>query len=96
MKNREYLVAIYIEAGLITLIEPDGEIGIYRQRGIKQLNKNQIAMVIAQGGLATDWENYKELPKHWSISFEDEEIMGKARATFPNPFRKKTPKTRRK
>lgn len=89
MNNREYLIAIHIDNGLITLIEPDGDIGMYRQRGIQRMTKNGLAILISNGALARDWANYKELPKNWSISFEDEEIMGKARATFPNPFKQK-------
>lgn len=86
-KTREYLIAISIEQGLITLIEPEGEIGVYRQRGIKRFKGAQLDYLISHGFLHPAWEQYKELPKHWSISFEDEEIMGKARATFKDIFK---------
>lgn len=85
--EREYLVAIEIDAGLITLIMPDGYIGVYRQRGIGSLSDEEINILISKGYLDVEWRNYKELPKNWSISFEDEEIMGKARATFPKYFK---------
>ena len=39
--------------------------------------------LVAAGKLASYWWSCKELPSNYSISFEDEEIMGKARATFP-------------
>ena len=35
------------------------------------------------GLLNKDWAMYKELPKNIRIHYEDEFIMGKARATFP-------------
>ena len=38
--QREYLTAIQIEAGIITLIRPDGNIDCYRQRGINQIDNN--------------------------------------------------------
>lgn len=81
--QREYITAISIEMGIITLIEPNGTIGLYRQRGIQRLDKHLESQLIAMGLLDSGWRQFKELPKNWSISFEDEEIMGKARATFP-------------
>lgn len=86
-EQREYLIAISIDKGLITLIDPNGEIGVYRQRGLKQFSKAQLDYLVQNGYLNPAWSNYKELPKNWSISFEDEEIMGKARVTFPNIFK---------
>lgn len=83
--NREYLIAISIDAGIITLIEPEGSIGYYRQRGINTIPDYNKRVLIANGLLDPNWSKVKELPKNWSIEFEDEEIMGKARATFPIP-----------
>lgn len=81
--QREYITAVSIERGIITLIEPNGTIGLYRQRGIQRLDERFELQLIAMGLLDSRWRQFKELPKNWSISFEDEEIMGKARATFP-------------
>lgn len=88
-KEREYLTAVAIDKGIITLIEPEGMIGFYRQRGIRALSDRQREMLIKNNLLDERWAQAKELPKHWSIAFEDEEIMGKARATFyvPKLFR---------
>lgn len=83
--TREYITAVSIDKGIITLIEPDGLIGFYRQRGIGSLNAAQLQILVSMGLLDARWKQAKELPKNWSISFEDEEIMGKARATFPVP-----------
>lgn len=83
--GREYLTAISIDAGIITLIEPNGSIGFYRQRGIGSLGIIAQTMLVRRGLLDPRWQQAKELPKSWSIEFEDEEIMGKARATFQVP-----------
>lgn len=83
--EREYITAISIEAGIIMLIEPEGSIGFYRQRGIGSLSAPVRAVLIRNGLLDSKWNTVKELPKNWTIEFEDEEIMGKARATFPVP-----------
>lgn len=93
MTNREYITAVAIKAGIIQLIAPNGEICYYRQRGIdsylRKYCQNSTEMeksLIKSGKLVKDWKNYPELPKSWSISFEDPEIMGRAYATF-NPMR---------
>ena len=83
-KERQYLTAVSVINGIITLIEPNGSIGTYRQRGIQRLSKTQISNLIQAGALNSEWNKVPELPSNYSISFEDEEIMGKARATFPN------------
>ena len=84
-KEREYLTAITVVSGIITLIDSNGIIQYYRQRGIKKLTDKQRQMLISIGLLQRDWEKFKELPSHISISFEDPSIMGRARATYPNP-----------
>lgn len=81
--EREYLTAISIIGGIITLIEPNGNIGYYRQRGIQTMEPMRITRLIRAGSLDPNWRSVKELPRNWSIEFEDEEIMGKARATYP-------------
>lgn len=93
-REREYVTAISIDAGIITLIEPDGQIAYYRQRGIGSLNQAQHQILISMGLLNKNWKQAKELPKHYTISFEDEEIMGKARASFslPPAMRQQKPK----
>lgn len=93
MAEREYLTAIAIRGGIIQLIKPNGEIGYYRQRGIDRYlmkyvqNRAEMERSFMKSGkLAKDWRKYSELPKNWSISFEDPEIMGRAYVTF-NPMR---------
>ena len=80
--NREYITALSINQGVITLVEPNGEVAYYRQRGIGSLPNVVIPKLISMGALSSRWNTFKELPKNYSISFEDEEVMGKAFATF--------------
>ncbi len=84
-QEREYLTAVSIERGIITLIQPDGSIGFYRQRGLGMISDINKQRLINRNLLDPRWKMVKELPKNWSIEFEDEEIMGKARASFPLP-----------
>lgn len=84
-REREYLTAITIVGGIITLIDNNGSIQYFRQRGIKKIPDKQRQILISIGLLQRDWERYKELPSNISISFEDPSIMGRARATYPNP-----------
>lgn len=80
--QREYVTAISINKGLILLIDLDGEVRAYRQRGINTLTQNEINREIHMGRLLSIWETYKELPKNYSISFEEPRIMGRAVATY--------------
>lgn len=84
-QERLYLTAISVVAGIITLIDADGQIATYRQRGITQYSDKQLKVLMSTGLLNPSWKMYKELPKNVSISFEDPEIMGRAQATYPNP-----------
>lgn len=83
--QRKYLLAITICGGIITLIDDNGNVVCYRQRGIKRLTDYQRKVLISKGFLQRNWEQFKELPSNVSIYFEDEDTMGKARATYPNP-----------
>lgn len=84
-QERQYLTAISIVSGIITLIDYNGNICNYRQRGIGKFTEKQRQVLISAGLLQRNWEQFKELPSYITISFEDPEIMGKARATYPNP-----------
>lgn len=84
-KERQYLTAVTIVSGIITLIDYNGNICYYRQRGISRLSDKQRQVLINAGLLQRNWEKYKELPSYISISFEDPSVMGKARATYPKP-----------
>ena len=39
---------------------------------------------VREGKLSSDYVRFKELPRNYRIYFEDETIMGRAQATFPN------------
>lgn len=84
-RERQYLTAVAIVAGIITLIDCDGQLVKYRQRGIKKYTEKQLRVLMETGLLDPRWKMYKELPSNVSISFEDPEIMGRAQATYPNP-----------
>lgn len=84
--ERVYITAIHIDKGIIQLIEPNGKIGYYAQRGIQKYSQAQLNVLVSRGKLRKDWKTYKELPKNWSISYEEPSIMGRAYATF-NPDR---------
>lgn len=83
-KERQYLTAVTICAGIITLIDYNGNIVYYRQRGIKKYSELDRMRLISAGFLQRNWETFEELPKHISISFESPEIMGRACATYPS------------
>lgn len=81
--ERQYLMATVIVGGIIELIDGNGDIVYYRQRGINQIPVDVRNLLMSKGMLNRYWANYKELPKHVSIFYEDEDIMGRAQASFP-------------
>ena len=60
---KKELTAITIFGGIITLLEEDGTIGRYRQRGIDKLSRKTIDGLIWEGKLSPNWREFKELPK---------------------------------
>lgn len=84
--EREYVTAVSIIGGIITLIEPTGDIGYYRQRGIEKITPEKRCTLIRIGALNIDWAKYKSLPRNYSISFEDPEIQGRALASFTDRY----------
>ena len=83
-KEKEYLTAIDIRAGIIRLIEMDGSIGTYRQRGIEKYSPEQLAKLVGLGLLDAMWVRYPSLPGYKKITYEVPDIMGRARGTFPD------------
>ncbi|MEM4385955.1 MAG: hypothetical protein QXD03_05350 [Candidatus Anstonellales archaeon] len=79
--NKIEVIAVYIEGGVITLIEPNGDIGYYRQRGIDKLPKNVIEELVYRGELRQDWYMYDELPVSYKIRYEWRG-QGRAEAVF--------------
>lgn len=86
-KERIYLMAVMIESGIITVIEETGEIGYYRQRGIQRINPTIRSLLIQKGLLDRRWASVPELPRHYSIYYEEPDIQGRAVATYPDPNR---------
>ena len=68
---------------LTPYIDENGEMCYYRQRGITSMAPQLKLYLVNAGFLHRNWNNFKELPSNISIKYEDEEILGKARATFP-------------
>lgn len=82
--ERQYLTAISICSGIITLIDYNGQICRYRQRGIQKIDERVRKRLIGLGFLVKNWNQFQELPSYISISFEDPALMGRARASYPN------------
>ena len=83
-KEKVYLTATYIVGGVIELIDENGCIAYYRQRGLEHISEEQKLLLISMGMLNRYWANYPELPGHVSIYYEDEEILGNAKAAYPS------------
>lgn len=83
-QEKKFLTAIQIVAGIITLIDEDGQIVFYRQRGISKFSRRQLKVLIGSGLLDERWRMFEEIPKNINIYYEDPEIKGKARIRYPD------------
>lgn len=81
--EKQYLTALSIEAGIITLIDADGDIKKYRQRGITGLTEEFKLLLIRIGFLNRSWYAFEEIPANIVIFYEDEEILGRASVKYP-------------
>ena len=82
-KEKQYFTCIAIVAGIITLIDADGAIREYRQRGIENFDEKLIFVLQNLGMLDPKWRMYEVLPDNIRLCYEDEYLMGKARAFYP-------------
>lgn len=83
-KEKVYLTVLSIECGIITLIDQDGSIARYRQRGISNIDMDKKRILISMGMLSENWSIFPELPSLTEIYYEDLEIRGIARKTYPS------------
>jgi hypothetical protein len=82
--ERQYLTAVQIVNGIITLIDNDGRIARYRQRGIGQFTDDEKMLLVNRGLLDRQFMEFNELPSNISIQYECPDIQGKAQAKFPS------------
>ncbi len=81
--KKRALTVIVIIAGVIELIEDDGNIAYYRQRGIDQIPLEIKEFLISKGMLNRYWKSYPEIPKNAYIRYADPSTMGRALKTYP-------------
>lgn len=68
------MVSIY--KGVITVIEPDGSLSNYRQRGITCLDLDTIEKEVNAGRLNANTLDMLDLPYNYRLIADDEEIQG--------------------
>ncbi len=84
-KQINYVTVVGVIDGVINLVENDGSINVYRQRGISKLPKEKINEAIDMGILNKSVMQIPELPKNYCLLNEEPAILGKLRATFRMP-----------
>lgn len=72
------VTVVSVFKGIITLIENDGSIGVYRQRGIKSLGVDTLQNEINSGRLSVSTLCVEDLPYEYKLVVEDEDIQGEA------------------
>lgn len=85
-KDKQYLTAIKITSGIITLLDPNGFVQQYRQRNITKIPEEIKCKLIELELLDSNWDQYPELPGNISLSFEDPYLLGKAESAYKIPM----------
>ncbi len=67
---------VSISGGILTVVEPDGGLSNYRQRGIRELDIDTIEKEVNAGRLNANSLVMMDIPYNYVIIVEDEEIMG--------------------
>lgn len=67
MSNSIFPIVLSINAGIITLITPEGEIKQYRPRGLSKLSKETLYKAMADGFLSKRIWEVPELPEHYTL-----------------------------
>lgn len=84
--DKQYLTAIKIKSGIITLLDSDGFVKQYRQRNITKIPEDIKSKLIELELLDCNWDQYPELPGNISLSFEDPYLWGKAETAYKIPM----------
>lgn len=80
-KDENERIAVGIDRGIISLIEPDGEIGHYAQRGITVMDRKVLNEQIYKGALNSNALMLQELPREIKLKYEVPG-MGRAAANY--------------
>lgn len=80
--ERYYVTLVSYDRGIISVVNPDGKIGTYTQRGVHKLNEMQYRMAVGAGMLRPDARNFKDFPKEFTLNNERPDIMGRVKVTF--------------
>jgi|LSQX01.2.fsa_nt_gb hypothetical protein len=83
--KKKEIMAITIYQGVITAIDEFGNIVYYRQKGITNAPKEKIAKAIQMDLLVNNILDIPELPSHYKIVYECEEILGRPKERFTWP-----------
>lgn len=80
--KRYYVDLVSFDKGVITVVKPDGQVGVYVQRGVHKLDTMQFRTAVGIGMLRTDAKNFTEFPREFTLVNERPDIMGEVRVTF--------------
>lgn len=86
IKDKVRVTGVWYRRGLVCVIESNGEMVVYLQKGINELTEIERHRFINYGVIVSDWKNFKVIPSNHSIITDDISVTGKIYATY-NPNR---------
>lgn len=80
--EKELVLGIAVEKGIISVIDPDGNMRMYRHPLVDKMSIDEVTSKIEKGELDADLFNYHAFPSDWEIETEEPDITGDLATTI--------------
>lgn len=80
--NKETVLGIAVEKGVISVVDPDGNVRVYRHPLVDQMSIGEVTEKMQKGELAENLFDYHAFPSNWEIETEEPEITGDLATTI--------------
>ena len=78
----EIVTGIAVDKGVISVIDPEGVVRMYRHPLVEKLAITEVQRMIDDGTLADNLFDYHAFPSDWEIETEEPDITGDLATTF--------------
>jgi len=76
------VLTLNISGGIITLLDEEGNLSYYKQKGIARMGRDRKERLIREGVLDREVDRFKALPSKYRLVWEDASVMGRPEDTF--------------
>ena len=80
--NKETVLGIAVEKGVLSVVDPEGNVRVYRHPLVDQMSIGEVTEKMDKGELAENLFDYHAFPSNWEIETEEPEITGDLATTI--------------